>query len=207
MDNQVKVANATGLYDVGKLIRFERMPRGFANDNYMIITTKGKYLLRFPEQQTTEDQEKECRLLQVLKKYDFPAAYPIPDRKGLCVSRTGEFTCVLYNFVEGSEPGLNPVTVTQIAQVLSRLHKIPVESVPPKTNYINPQNVENLITGFNLARNPRPEIFDRFRENYFRLKPFLHEPLPSGLIHGDIFSDNTLFAGNQLKAIIDFEEF
>ncbi len=207
MDNQEKIAKAIGEYNVGKLIRFEHIPRGYANDNFKIITTKGKYLLRFPNQQTIENQEKECQLMQVLKKYDFPTAYPIPDRNGHCVSHTDEITCILYDFIEGNELKINPASVDQIALALSHLHKIPIESVPFKTNYINPHSVENLITGFSLARNPRPEIFDHFQDNYFRLKPFLHEFLPSGLIHSDIFPDNTLFVGNQLKAIIDFEEF
>jgi homoserine kinase type II len=30
--------------------------------------------------------------------------------------------------------------------------------------------------------------------------------LPRGLIHGDVFYDNVLFAGKKLKAIIDFED-
>jgi homoserine kinase type II len=35
-----------------------------------------------------------------------------------------------------------------------------------------------------------------------------HKPidLPRGLIHGDLFYDNVLFAGQRLKAILDFEE-
>jgi Ser/Thr protein kinase RdoA (MazF antagonist) len=34
----------------------------------------------------------------------------------------------------------------------------------------------------------------------------LGEPLPGGLIHGDVFTDNTLFRDGQLVAILDFED-
>ncbi|HNE91097.1 MAG TPA: phosphotransferase, partial [Agitococcus sp.] len=32
------------------------------------------------------------------------------------------------------------------------------------------------------------------------------DDLPKGLIHGDLFRDNTLFADDELKAILDFSE-
>ena len=34
----------------------------------------------------------------------------------------------------------------------------------------------------------------------------LSAPLPTGLLHGDLFLDNTLFDGEQMVAILDFEE-
>lgn len=41
-----------------------------------------------------------------------------------------------------------------------------------------------------------------------RLRPIIsNKDLPRGIIHGDIFADNTLFEGEKLVAIIDFEVF
>jgi homoserine kinase type II len=42
------------------------------------------------------------------------------------------------------------------------------------------------------------EDFDETVEDY--------EDLPMGLIHGDLFRDNTLFEGDELRAILDFSE-
>ena len=38
------------------------------------------------------------------------------------------------------------------------------------------------------------------------IKPQLNASLPMGLLHGDLFLDNTLFKGEQMVAILDFEE-
>lgn len=201
------VGRAIQQYNIGELLSFKRINHGFANKNFEIHTTKGKYLLRFPKQQTIENQEKECLLMQVLKWYDFPTAYPIADKNGRSVSGTDKFTCILYEFIEGEIPKINTNTVTNIALALSYLHKIPTNSIPQKSNTIQPNGIEELISKFSSARNQLPAIFKRFNECYLRLKPFLYISLPAGLIHGDLFPDNTIFSGNQLKAIIDFEEF
>ncbi len=207
MDNGGFIGRAIQQYNIGNLLSFKRIDHGFANKNYKIVTTKGKYLLRFPQQQTIDNQQKECLLMQVLKKYDFPTAYPIADKNGRCISKTDKFTCILYEFIEGEIPETDTSTVKQIALSLSYLHQIPTRFIPQKTNTIQPKSIEELISGFSSARNQLPDIFKRFIKNYLRLKPYLHIPLPSGLIHGDIFPDNTIFSGSRLKAIIDFEEF
>ena len=41
---------------------------------------------------------------------------------------------------------------------------------------------------------------------YCDLTQNISSNLPSGLIHGDLFCDNALFEGKQLKAILDFED-
>ena len=38
------------------------------------------------------------------------------------------------------------------------------------------------------------------------LEPILNNSLPIGYVHGDIFTDNTIFSGSELIGIIDFEE-
>jgi len=201
------IGQAIQQYNKGKLLSFKQIDHGFANKNYNIVTTKGIYLLRFPQKHSIENQQKECLLMQVLKKYDFPTAYPIADKNGRCVSGTDKFTCILYEFIEGKIPKINTNVVTNIALSLSYLHQIPTCFIPQKSNTIQSNSIEELISDFSSARNQLPDIFRRFSKNYLRLNRFLHIPLPSGLIHGDIFPDNTIFSGNQLKAIIDFEEF
>ena len=38
------------------------------------------------------------------------------------------------------------------------------------------------------------------------MEPQLNASLPMGLLHGDLFLDNTLFDGDKMLAILDFEE-
>ncbi|MCK4768187.1 MAG: phosphotransferase, partial [Desulfobacula sp.] len=51
----------------------------------------------------------------------------------------------------------------------------------------------------------QPDIFDYFIEQTNYLEEPLSVKLPRGLVHGDLFPDNTMFKGNKLLAILDFE--
>ena len=55
---------------------------------------------------------------------------------------------------------------------------------------------------------PRPSgMFRFFVEEFEQLRDQIAVPLPGGLIHGDVFPDNTLFrAGGELVALLDFQD-
>ena len=48
--------------------------------------------------------------------------------------------------------------------------------------------------------------FQFFLEEFKRSRLRLDEPLPRGLIHSDVFTDNTLFRDGEVVAILDFED-
>ena len=193
-------------YDVGALRSYSRLKHGFANESYKIVTEHSVYLFRI-HQQSLEKTEKEHRMLAVLKERHFPAAFPVADNKGNTVQFIDNHPISLYDFVGGQIPELNPKTVTEIAGALARLHTTNLSWIPEKVNSIRPEKVANLIRRFPTATNPLPDTFNLFTRLWKQLEPFLRQKLPTGLIHGDVFPDNTLFEGNKMKAIIDFEQF
>lgn len=146
-------------------------------------------------------------MLRVLKSIDFPAAYPVPDKTGKMLLIMDDLPVSIYDFVEGKTPELNSETVTEAATTLALLHTVDTVTLPQKQNTIRPEEVSRLVERFPVAPNPLPDIFHLFTRLWKQLEPFLHHKLPTGLIHGDVFPDNTLFEGNKLKAIIDFEQF
>ena len=194
-------------YDVGALRSYSRLKHGFANESYKIVTGQGVYLFRIHLQQSLENTEKEHRMLAVLKEKHFPAAFPVADNKGNTVQFIDNHPVSLYDFVEGQIPELNPKTVAEIAGALARLHTTDISRIPEKVNSIRPEKVDNLIRRFPMATNPLPDIYNLFTRLWKQLEPYLHQKLPTGLIHGDVFPDNTLFEADKLKAIIDFEQF
>ncbi len=194
-------------YGLGTLQSYVRLKHGFANESYRIVTGKGVYLFRVHLQQSFESVEKEHNMLAILKKEHFPAAFPVADSKGNTVQFMNNHPVSVYDFVEGQIPELNPKTVAEIAGALAVLHTMDFSGIPEKGNSIRPENVSGLVRKFPVATNPIPDIFHQFTRLWEWMEPALHEELPTGLVHGDVFPDNTLFEGNKLKAIIDFEQF
>ncbi len=195
------------LYDIDELQSFVRLKHGFANENYKIVTGKGTYLFRIHLQQSPENIEKEHQLLEILKKEHFPAAFPVKDKTGNTWLQIDGRNVSVYDFVKGTIPEINRETVAETAGVLARLHTLNSAGVPPKTNNTHPEKGIKTMEGFPSAAHPLPDIFDRVLQVWEEVSPFLHETLPAGLIHGDLFPDNTLFEGHRLKAVIDFEEY
>jgi homoserine kinase type II len=207
MNSEKLITRALQGYSLGKLKSFSALSRGFANKNYKTVTEQGTFLFRIFLQQSRENVVKEHQMLAVLQKAGFPTAYPVPDKSGKTLQVVEQFPVALYDFIEGTIPLLNPETVSQTAAALSLLHTVDPKAVPPKPNSLRPEKVANLVKRFPTGSHPLQDVLDKFARQWQQVEPFLRQPLPTGPIHGDLFPDNTLFEGNRLKAIIDFEEF
>ncbi|MDA3790147.1 MAG: phosphotransferase, partial [Desulfobacula sp.] len=137
---------------------------------------------------------------------NFPTAYLIPKKDGsyICDSKDGKV--LMYEFKEGSEPELNHQTTGQIAKCLARLNNFKGFEKYPRKNIIHIDYCFELIEQFKTAPFQYPEIYEYFEDQTeYLLKP-VTEILPRGLIHGDVFPDNTIFKNGILSALIDFEE-
>ena len=193
-------------YDIGDVIKYQKMPQGFANRNYKITTSKGNYLIRINVQQDLSSINYEIRVLRELKQIDFSTAYPIIRKDGGCITELDTENVVIYDFIEGAIPRINAKTVEEIASASARLNSIPNWQNFEKKNSINIDNCFDLIKKFNSAKHKYPKIFEYFIEQTKFLEKYLRSSVPQGLIHADIFPDNTIFNGDKLAAIIDFED-
>ena len=192
-------------YDFGDLQKASRLSKGFANTNYKITTLQGDYLYRIFRQQDAEAIDYEMTVLSILKKYHFPAAFPYLKKDHTYTTQTPSGRVAIYEFIQGEEPEQNPETVTEIAQAVAKLNSIEHPFFKKRSNFINIQKCQALIPQFATAPFQYPDIFDLFKKETVTLLPYLQEPLPKGLIHSDVFTDNTLFKKNKLQALIDFE--
>ena len=76
----------------------------------------------------------------------------------------------------------------------------------PRKNIIHIDYCFELIEQFKTAPFQYPEIYEYFEDQTEYLVKPVTEILPRGLIHGDVFPDNTIFTNGILSALIDFEE-
>lgn len=206
-DSENQVREALKAYPVGRVRRVVPISQGFANINFRVDTEVGAFLARLCRKQPPANIEKEMRLMAVLKKHTFPTAYPVARTDGRMICWTKPYPVVVYDFIEGSHPRPQEGVITQIAAALAQLHAVSPAEVPPKENALYPERCLALAEGVVDERCMEAETTRMWRDAFSRVEPFMERPLPAGLIHADLFPDNTLFYRGRLAAILDFEEF
>lgn len=193
-------------YNVGKVKGVESLTQGYANENLKLITEQDPFLYRICKQQPLHLLEYEVRLMLALKKAGIKTAFPIADREGDVIQQSEEHFVMLYEFKDGHEPELTEKSAFQIGIEVGKLSKIPLKNALEKKNAVHIDNCHTLIDEFSQCKNSMPEVFGYFKEQTDYLTSQLDTTLPRGVVHGDIFPNNTIYYGEDLLAIIDFEE-
>ena len=184
----------------------QRMSSGYSNANYRLETSAGVFLLRSCSGRDTTDVEFELDVLDWLKGHAFPCAAALRFGGGeRWVAADEGATVVLLEWLEGAEPVPNRAVVTNIARALGEFHRLP----PPPGGWWrreNPNGREVAEKLIGSLESEDGELFRFFVGEFQEMRDRLKEPLPRGLIHGDLFTDNTLFQGDSLVALLDFED-
>lgn len=201
----IELARIVAQYPIGTSLELEEIPGGFGNSNFKLITTTGEFLLKICDEKDATELNMQIALLQHLYQHAYPTVYPIltKDQKPLIHETFG--SVMLYPFLRGAQPQPSPNVLAQLGKALAKLHCIsPITELPNFAMGISQmrpffQEVQNT----QFATHPFVESLKSQLES---MEPQLNASLPMGLLHGDLFLDNTLFDGDKLVAILDFEE-
>lgn len=200
-----ELAHIVAQYAIGKPLKLEEIPGGFGNSNFKLMTTAGEFLLKICDEKDSAELNMQISLLQHLQRHAYPTVYPIPtkDHEHLIHETFG--SVMLYPFLKGEQPQSTPGTLAQLGEALAKLHCIPPIAGLPRfamgISQMTPFFEE--VQGTQFATHPFVESLKSQLES---IEQQLNAPLPMGLLHGDLFLDNTLFDGDQMVAILDFEE-
>lgn len=205
-DVKQECINVIELYDIGQFLELIPISSGFANLNFKLVTSKDRFLYRISTQQNTEMVLYEFSLMEILKKEEFLTAYIIERKDGNKRTSSPKGDIVIYEFKDGNEPEINNETCREIAKGISKLNSIEGWNLLQKENAVSIKNAKNLISTFKFSINKYDDIYTFFTEETNALYDALQIEVPKGFVHGDAFPDNTLFNGNVLSAIVDFEE-
>jgi len=193
-------------YDIGQFVSITELSPGYANRSFKLVTGSGVFLFRWVLEKGFGDLLQELVLLRHLKDFQFPTAYPIAKCDGSYVSAYAPGHAVIYDYIQGEHPSLSSAVVSQIGESVGRLSVIPQAENFDRQNTINIQSSLELAEQLPMAPVRLPDIYDYFIRVSAELSERLVFDLPKGLIHADVFPDNTLFKDDSLMGIIDFEE-
>ena len=190
-------------YHLGDLVAYEGINAGIENTNYFVTTTIGEFVLTLFEQFTHDELPYFLELMAYIAEHDIPSAHPLADKQGHYLRELCAKPAALVERLSGKDVEVpNLAQCREIAHALGRLHTISPNFPAHRTNGRGPHwwkiTAERLLPLMETedAELLRTEL--RFQANY------QHLDLPRGVIHADLFRDNALFSGDQLRGIIDF---
>lgn len=185
-----------------KVVDFKPIARGNTNSNYYLRAEDGEYMLTIIEERSSEEILQLVSLLQWLKQHDFHTSEVYFATDGRSVTNYASKPILLKKWLPGAVTEvLLKDQLVQVGKEMAKLHQIPAPDYVPTFHPYGHQTFSAVI-GKDI--DPHYEAWLKNRLDYFERE--FPKNLPTGLIHGDIFSDNVLFEQQVLKAIIDLEE-
>lgn len=114
----------------------------------------------------------------------------------------------VFPFILGEEPALTPSNVRTLGASLGQLHSVTEPDWPEwaRENPLSPRITVSVATMLRGETNPMIRRFVRLVDELVPQVTKAEHALPRGLVHGDIFPDNTLFDANGIRAVLDFEQ-
>lgn len=200
---------------------------GLANSNYRLQTSRGTFLLKVCDEKGLAELLLQVRVLEAFRMQSAgapgPFVHPFGDRVRSSDAITPAEDCVfvtdtpaplrviIYDFLSGSPGSVDTVTeltMSELANGLAKLHGLDVKSLGFEVPGY--QLGVDVIQEFLDSRPDSTEPFELWlREQLPVFRPLMNDdsPYPRGLLHGDLFPDNAMFAADgTLVSIIDFEE-
>ena len=194
-------------YDVGELVSAKGIAEGVENSNYLVDTTRGRFILTLYEKRVAaDDLPFFMALLDHLAAKGLPVPPAIADRSGVAIQElAGRPTCLI-RFLPGvslSHP--TPAQATAAGRALAAMHDAVRDFSGSRANSMG---VESW----------RP-LFEQCGRSLDRIDPTFHDGLAAALdtvlpswpvngdrcvIHADLFPDNVLMLGDEVTGLIDF---
>jgi homoserine kinase type II len=190
-------------YTVGGLVELAPIASGIENTNYFVTADRGRFVLTLYERLPAAELPFYLNLMAHLARCGVEVPAPVADRTGALFSLLNGKPASLVERVDGV-PVETPDAAhcAQVGAALARLHEATQTYRPRLTNRRGPawwrQAARAVRPFLNADQAALLDAEIRYQTGFGRGK------LRKGAIHGDLFCDNVLFAGERVAGIIDF---
>lgn len=196
-------------YPLGALRAFAGIPAGSVNSNFSLETSENRYFLRVYEEQDDAGARAEAALLTYLAARGVPTPAPLASREGALVYaakgkpvavfpwRSGEMRC---------QASVSPDDALSVGRALGQVH-VEGEGAKRGAGRFRPEDLYLRLDRIRVA--PQKDLADHadpLRAELLAWSSRRDPALPRGLVHGDLFRDNVLWAPDgRISALLDFE--
>lgn len=208
--SHLQISQFLSQYTLGELVEFSGIASGVENSNYFLTLRQQNaalthYVLTLFERLSVDELPFFIQLTSHLHAQQRPVPCAVKNKAGKQLGMLAGKPAVIVPKIAGRHCDLpTPVDCAQIGTELARLH---LATEKFQTQPANPRGWAWLQQSAHKLQN----VLDDEKRSLLnaaltRLKPFYAEKplLPCGIIHGDLFRDNVLFANQGIAAVLDF---
>ncbi len=193
-------------YDVGEAVSFKGIAEGVENSNFLLETTRSRFILTLYEKRVDEgDLPWFLALMGHLAARGLPVPGPIADRQGQVLQRLNGRPACLIEFLPGvSVTEATPAAARAVGAALGQMHAALSDFTAPRPNALGPASWPPLAA---RCEGRLGEIDADLPDAVTRgLAACADWPagLPQSTIHADLFPDNVLMRGADVTGLIDF---
>ncbi len=196
-------------YDLGPARALKGIAEGVENSNYYLETTTGRFILTlFEKRADPKDLPWFIAVTEHLAATGFPCPAPIKARDGMALRALAGRPALIVEFLTGISPRRPSISQCREAgSALARMHAALKDFPVPRENALGPSGWHRLWQGRAADANRLEPGLSELIENDLELID-AHWPragsLPAGVIHADLFPDNTFFIDDRFTGAFDF---
>ena len=194
-------------YSIGDAIELVGIKSGIENTNYLVKTSRQKYILTIFEKRTRqEDLPFFFDLMNHLNANGIKCPQVIKTKDGeyfkLLKNKPASFT----SFIDGEVlKRIEPNHCAELGRSMALFHNASSSLKIDRNNEMGFKNFDVLIKKLEKNENKSNDIpIKLINDELEFLKKNISFELPRGIIHADLFPDNVFFIDNSLSGIIDF---
>lgn len=194
------IRNLLQNYDLGKLHSVEAMAGGQANSSALVSTERGTCVLSVCDEKSPAEIKTLTATLGHLNRHGFRTSRLIKTKEASAFIDFEGKPVYVKEYIQGQvEQTLSADMLFQVGKALAELHQIPAPATLPRTFAYGIEKFEEVTS----MAGGYPDWLQAQKE---QLTKCCRPDLPQGLIHGDLFYDNIIFADGKISALLDFEE-
>ncbi|QQV78169.1 homoserine kinase [Sphingomonas aliaeris] len=195
-------------YDVGDLVSAKGIAEGVENSNYLVDTTKGRFILTLYEKRVdTGDLPFFFSLLDHLADRGNPVPPAIKDREGVTIQTLEGRSACLIKFLPGislSHP--TPAQALSAGAAMGRMHDALRDFPLERPNSMGVETWQPLFERCGHSLNEiAPGLYDDLGRAVDGVtRRWDADAHDCSVIHADLFPDNVLMLGDEVGGLIDF---
>lgn len=184
---------------------------GSVNSNFGLTTRSGqRFFLRVYEEQDHAGARRELGTIAHLARLGVPTPAPLVRQNGERAAEHAGKPVGVHPWVEGESlclARITPRVAAQLGAALARVHVCSRELEDIPEGRFRPADLLRRLEHVDRtdARFLPDTAHIRERLAHYMALVDAAGALPTGLIHGDLFRDNVLWQGGELRALLDFE--
>ncbi|MEL7129775.1 MAG: homoserine kinase [Pseudomonadota bacterium] len=196
-------------YDLGEPRAFKGIAEGVENSNFYLETTQNRYILTlFEKRVDPKDLPWFIAVTEQLAASGFPCPRPIRAKDGSALRTLEGRPALIVEFLTGISPRRpNTTQCRELGAALADMHRALIDFPTERINSLGPAGWHALWRGrAGAAEALETGLADQINADLALIDARWprSQSLPSGVIHADLFPDNTFFIENRFTGAFDF---